>query len=140
FESAQAFVEATIDILSEDNKAIESLEALRNYADDVLVHSVGVSLYAVMIAQNVGWSLPSNKFKVALGGLFHDIGIKEVSRELISRPRYSWNREEVKEYESHPLRGVSILQDIEGIPEDVREMVKQHHEDCLSRGYPFGMK
>lgn len=140
YQSATAFVDATLDILTDDMKAVEVLEALRNHADHILVHSVGVCLYAVMIAQMVNWNLPSNRFKVAMGGLFHDIGMKELSRELVNRPRYSWSREEVKVFESHPLRGLTILQDLEMISDDVREVVKQHHENCLSRGFPFAVK
>ncbi len=140
YESAGAFVDATLNILSDDFKALEVLDALRNHADYVLAHSVGVSMYAVMIAQNIQWQLPSNKIKVAMGGLFHDIGIKELHRDLIDRPRYQWNVDDVKTYESHPTRGHEILIDIQSLPDDVLDIVKQHHENCLSRGYPAGMK
>ena len=71
FQSAQAFVGATLDILTDNPKAVEVLEALRMHADHLLVHSVAVSLYALMIAQSVEWHLPTNRAKVALGGLFH---------------------------------------------------------------------
>lgn len=140
YQSSTAFVDATLDILTDDVKAVEVLEALRGHADHILVHSVGVCLYSVMIAQMVDWNLPSNRFKVAMGGLFHDIGMKELSRELVNRPRYSWSRDEVKVFESHPLRGITILQDIEAVSDDVREVVKQHHENCISRGFPFAVK
>lgn len=140
FDSARAFVEATLDILTDNSKAADVLTALREHADHVLVHSVGVSLYSVMIAQKVQWHMPANRAKVAMGGLFHDIGLKEVSRALIDRPRYSWTQAEVKIYETHPSRGVHILNEIEEISEDVREIVKQHHENCLSRGYPAAIK
>jgi HD-GYP domain-containing protein (c-di-GMP phosphodiesterase class II) len=75
-----------------------------------------------------------------MGGLFHDLGMKELERDLIHRPRYSWSREEVKVYESHPNRGLSILNEMQSVPEDVRAIVRQHHENCLARGYPSGMK
>jgi putative nucleotidyltransferase with HDIG domain len=140
YDSAQAFVGATLDILTDNPKAVDVLEALRHHADHVLVHSVGVSLYSVMIAQAMQWHLPANRAKVALGGLFHDIGLKEISRALLDRPRYTWNHTEVKTYETHTARGVHILADIEELSEDVREVVKQHHENCLSRGFPAGLK
>ncbi|HRK08749.1 MAG TPA: response regulator [Pseudobdellovibrionaceae bacterium] len=140
YESAQAFVEATLDIITDNSKAVDALIALRSHADHLLAHSVGVSLYAVMIAQTVDWNLPSNRFKVAMGGLFHDLGLKEVSREQLVRPRYSWTLDEVKKYETHPLRGLTLLNEIEEIPEDVREIIRHHHENCLSRGFPAGVK
>ena len=140
FNSAQAFVGATLDILTDNPRAVEVLEALKHHADHLLVHSVGVSLYSVMIAQAVEWHLPANRAKVAMGGLFHDVGLKEVAREILDRPRYTWNQSEVKTYETHPMRGLNLLADIPEISEDVREVVKQHHENCLSRGFPAGMK
>ncbi|MBX3021364.1 MAG: response regulator [Bdellovibrionales bacterium] len=140
FESAQAFVGATVDILTDNPRALDVLDALRNHADYMMVHSVGVSLYSLMIAQRMGWNLPTNRLKVAMGALFHDVGLKEVSRSILDRPRYAWSREEVKVYETHPSRGIAILNDIDCIPEDVREVVKQHHENCLSHGYPAGIR
>jgi len=140
YNSALAFVDATLDIITDNSKAVEVLDALRFHADHVLVHSVGVSLYSVMIAQGVKWHLPTNRAKVALGGLFHDVGLKEISSALLEKPRYGWNQSEAKTYETHPSRGIHIIAGIEELSEDVREVVKQHHENCLSRGYPAALK
>lgn len=140
FDSATAFVEATLDVLTDDMSAVALLEALNRHADYLLVHSVGVSFYAVLIAQALKWDLPTNKFKVAMGGLLHDVGMKEISGDILKRPRYSWNAGEVKSFEEHPLRGTGILGDLKAIPQDVRDIVKQHHENCLSLGYPARVK
>ncbi len=140
YEAAKAFVESTIDILSEDLNAIELLEALRTHTDYLFTHSLGVSLYAVMIAQRADWSLPTNRFKVAMGGLFHDVGEKEITVEILKRARGQWTLTEVRQYESHPLRGLSILKNMPSVPEDVCEIVRQHHENSLPRGCPTGFK
>lgn len=140
YESASAFVGASLQILTEDTQAVELFLALRDHADHLLAHSVGVSLYSVMIAQRMNWNMPTNRFKVAIGGLLHDVGQKEVARTVLIRPRYSWSQVEVQNFETHPIRGMSLLNDLKAIPEDVREIVKQHHENCLSRGYPARLK
>lgn len=139
-DSATAFVETSLSLLTSSTTATEVLDALRLHADHVYIHSVGVSLYSVLIAQAVEWNLPSNKFKLAIGGLIHDVGLKEVDRKILETPRFHWSREDVRVYETHPMRGHAILQDIQGLPEDVRDIIKQHHENCISRGYPHGLK
>lgn len=140
FEAATAFVGATINIVSDNVGALDLLDALRSDADDLLVHSVGVSLYSIMIAQHLDWNLPMNRFKLAMGGLFHDVGMKELDSEQLARPRYNWTVDEVKKYESHPLRSLAILSTINDIPEDVREIIKHHHENALSKGFPAAVK
>ena len=65
---------------------------------------------------------------------------EEIDRALLARARYAWNQDEVKYYETHPSRGLHLLSDINELSEEVREVVKQHHENCLSRGFPVGVK
>lgn len=140
YEATVAFVEASLNVISDDVEAIDLLDSLRKHADHILVHSVAVSLYSVMIAQNMEWNLPINRFKLAMGGLFHDVGMKELSEEQLRRPRYDWTVEEVKQFESHPLRSLAILSQIRSIPQDVRDIVKHHHENALSKGFPAALK
>jgi putative nucleotidyltransferase with HDIG domain len=136
YDGAAVFVQSTIDVLCESPDVLKLLEVLSTHADYLYAHSVGVSLYSVMIASAADWSLPTNKFKVAVGGLLHDVGEKELARDLLSRPRKEWSVEELKLYETHPQRGVEILNKIEGVPADVISIVKEHHEDCLGQGFP----
>jgi putative nucleotidyltransferase with HDIG domain len=139
YQAAKAFVEATIDIVSDNVTAVELLETLKNHTDDLLRHSLGVSLYSVMMAQQLDWNLPQNRFKVALGGLLHDIGEKEIGQDMLKRSRREWTLSDVRHYESHPLRGLAILESMSGIPLEVKEIVKQHHEHSLPRGVPTGV-
>lgn len=136
FDSSVAFVLTTIDIVGEDPDVMKLLEILNSHVDYLYTHSVGVSLYSVMLARAVEWSLPNNKFKVAVGGLLHDIGEKEIARELLLRPRKDWNIDEICIYECHPNRGVDILVQVRSIPSDVVQIVKEHHENCLAQGFP----
>lgn len=140
FEAAAAFVEASLSALSDDRLATDLLDALRTHSDHVFAHSLGVSVYAVLISQHIKWNLPTNKFKVAIGGLLHDIGEKEISQHILSRPKYEWSDEDWKDYESHVQLGYEMLEELKSIPEDVREIVKQHHENCAAKGFPKQLK
>lgn len=140
YESAAAFVETVLDVLTDDAGAVDLLEALNSHADYLLGHSVAVSLFSVLIAEKLNWNSPSNKFKIAMGGLLHDVGMKEIDATILNKPRFNWSQGEIKNFEDHPLRGNRILDDLNDIPDDIRDIVKQHHENCLSRGFPARVK
>lgn len=140
FDDAFSFVETMIDAISDDEALVNLLEALKNHSDYHYSHGVGVSFYSVAMAKQVGWGLPTNRFKVALGGLIHDIGEKEIGLDVLAKPRSMWSLTEVKLFEGHPSRGVEILNGIQSIPEDVLQIVKHHHEDCMAQGFPSRLR
>lgn len=140
FGGAAAFVETAVDILTDDPDVFELLEALNRHTDYLYAHAVGVSLYGVLIAQKVEWTLPTTKFKVAAGGLLHDVGQKEIEVDLLMRPRAQWSVEELKRYESHPTRTTQILSEIRSLSSDIIQIAQQHHEDCLAQGFPSRLR
>ena len=89
-----------------------------------------------MIGKSMGWTRKDTLEKLNLGGFLHDIGKKELSQELLSKPRSSWSYDELTEYESHPYRGVQILQTVPAIPDDVISIVYEHHENSFGQGFP----
>jgi HD-GYP domain-containing protein (c-di-GMP phosphodiesterase class II) len=75
-------------------------------------------------------------FKIATAGLFHDIGLKEIDRAILDKPRAALTVAEVKLLETHPTKGAEILATIPSVPSDILQVVIQHHETCDGRGYP----
>lgn len=136
FAGASAFVESTADLLTEDPMILDLLIKMKIHAAHLLPCSVGVAMYNVMLAHKVGWSLPTNRFKLAVGGLLHDIGQIRLEPVFLSKPRASWTAAEVKAYETHPTIGAGIAADLRGLPEDAVEITRQHHENCLGQGFP----
>ncbi len=140
FANAAAFVEASMDVLTDDRKAMNLLDSLKNHSDHAFAHSLGASVYAVLISQHLKWNLPTNKFKLAVAGLLHDVGEKEISQHILSTPKNKWTVEDRKAFETHVLLGYEMLEDVKSIPEDVRQIVRQHHENCAGKGFPFQTK
>lgn len=137
---ATDFFSATVDIISEQEDLFKMLTLLNEHSDHVYAHSIGVSVYSVMIAQALGWTSNPTVFRIGLAGLLHDIGKKEIDRQVLDTPRALHSRDERTKYESHPSRGSEILASCESIPEEVSQAVRQHHEDSLGFGYPHGIK
>src|SRR5690606_35112628 len=80
FSNAKAFVESSLNVVAADDAVLEMLKALNSHSDFIYAHSLGVSTYSVMIARALGWRSAPSLFKVAMAGLFHDIGFKELDR------------------------------------------------------------
>jgi putative nucleotidyltransferase with HDIG domain len=140
FDGAVVFVKTVVDLVTEDPNIYDLLDNLSSHTDYLYAHSVGVSMYGVLLAQTVGWHLPTNKFKVGVGGLLHDIGQKEISKDLLMKPRVAWSFDDVQTYEQHASRGVEIVREVNTIPNDVVQIVKEHHENCLGQGFPSRIK
>ena len=140
FSEAKSFLDLTLNTITQSNEGFELLNVLNSNSDTLYAHSLGVSLYSGLIAKSLGIESTTTLFKISLAGLFHDIGKKEIDRELLEKPRHLVTREERKIIESHVTRGQEILNSMQGIHSDVVRIVSEHHEDLLGQGYPQGKK
>ena len=113
-----------------------AIELMNGISDDLIRHSMTVAAIAVIIAHNVGWKIPSTLEKIALGALLHDIGMKELPQDIISKARHEMSYEEQQIYESHPFRGMETLRSMPSIPDDILAIVYEHHENSIGQGYP----
>lgn len=136
FDEARDFLTTTISVLTDSKETLDLLDVLNSHADYIYAHSIGVSMYATMIARKMGYESSQVFFKLSMAGIFHDIGKKEIDRTLLEKARPLLTHKERALIETHATRGKEILSYIKGIPNDVIEIVYQHHEDILGQGYP----
>ncbi len=130
-------VASNIRILVEAKTDIAAVvESLASVPGDLLRHSIAVSTVAVMIAHKMGWTLQPTMEKLAMGGLLHDIGLKEIPKDILAKPRHELTYDERVIYESHPFRGAEILRSMPSISDDIISMVYEHHENAIGQGYP----
>lgn len=139
FRASREFVLTTIETISKNQDLLRTLDMLNEHSDYLYAHSVAVSLYSIMIAQELGYKTPRVLFNLALGGLFHDVGKKEIPSEILAKPRHSLTFDDVKLIESHVKRGKEIIESFPEISTDVVHIVYDHHEDLLGQGYPRGL-
>ncbi len=121
----------------EDPSSVKALRHLVDHDSYTYRHSVRVASYAVAIAIGLGVSDSSHLKEIALGGVFHDIGKKEVSLDLLNKPG-ALNKVEWQTLRMHPKAGwLNIRESIlSHIP---REIVLHHHEKRNGSGYPDGL-
>jgi putative nucleotidyltransferase with HDIG domain len=139
FNEAKDFIETSMDILTEDEELFTILDILSTHADFLYAHSLGVSSFSVMIGRELGWHSGPVLFRLTMGGLFHDIGKKEISKETLEKSRPLLTQAERTIIETHPTRGKEILEALKSIPTEVIEIAYQHHEDPIGLGFPRGI-
>ena len=140
FIEAQNFLNISLDVISQSDEHVNLLTLLNSHSDHVYAHSLGVALYSVMVAKKMFYESNTVLFKLMTAGLYHDIGKKEIDREILDKPRHLHTKEERRIFESHVVRSQEILMKINGISEDVAHLVSEHHEDVAGQGYPFMKK
>jgi len=127
------FIQETVAQIKDFDKFIDIFSKLPG---DLMNHSLATSVVALLVCEQMDITMKSTLEKVVMGSFLHDIGLKEISMEILNKPRYMLNESEVQYYESHTLRGVEILRDIRELPSDVLSIVMEHHENALGMGYP----
>ena len=137
FENTKLFVEGSVRFMSEATQTEKLLTMLNSHSNHLYAHAVGVAFFSCAIARKMKWESAATLYKLTIGGLLHDIGLKEFPKELLAKHREDLTAEEVTELETHPKRGWEILSNFSGINSDVLQIVFQHHEDCMGLGYPL---
>jgi putative nucleotidyltransferase with HDIG domain len=115
-------------------RRLSSLVASDSYTER---HSRRVALLVVQVGTELGLS-PGRLRTLSRGALLHDIGKVAISREILDKPGplTELEYETVKE---HPERGYELLGELGGFSEEVRGLVRDHHERLDGQGYPRGL-
>ncbi|MFK8138920.1 MAG: HD-GYP domain-containing protein [Bdellovibrionales bacterium] len=125
---------SSLDMIEPNVTIAEILKGLQQ--GNVLNQSVAVSAFSVMVAQQLGWQSRITLEKLSMGALLAEVGLKELPVELIEKPRSEMTHDEITLYEEHPFRGLRLLETAGNIPDDVKSVVYEHHENAMGMGYP----
>jgi putative nucleotidyltransferase with HDIG domain len=112
---------------------VEAIEAKDVYTRG---HSERVSAYAMLLGERLELT-DTALASLRLGALLHDIGKIGISEKILCKPT-RLTPEEFDIIKTHPAKGAAILQNLKGV-DDVREMVRHHHEKWNGSGYPDGL-
>jgi len=131
FEVIREMTRITLD----EPHSLFALSLLKDYDQYTFTHSVNVSIIALAVGR--ACELPPERLRqLGLGGLLHDLGKLEIDLSIIAKPG-RLSPEELSEIRKHPLTGVAIVQRMEGVPEEVVEIVRCHHLHFDRSGYPL---
>jgi len=136
-EKARTIAAALVDCILEDKSCIQSLSGLGEHDIYTYRHSIRVSAYIASIAVQMGLTDHAKLRDMALGGIFHDVGKKQVPLTILHK-RGALTNDEWKQMRSHPGMGyVAVSKSILSyVP---KEIILHHHERMDGSGYPDGL-
>lgn len=100
-------------------------------------HSNRVTLYADMIAEELGLSAPHRRW-LRRAALLHDLGKLAVSNQILDKPGKP-DEAEWAAIKSHPVHSEKILERVSAF-KDIAPLAGAHHERLDGKGYPNGLK
>jgi len=103
---------------------------------DLLVHSTNVSIYSILLGNQL--KLDNIEIKILkIGGLLHDIGKFLIPEKILNKNTPLTNKE-FKIIKKHPIIGELLLQNY--FPDEIKKIVRNHHERMDGKGYPDRLK
>lgn len=103
-----------------------------------VLHSLNVATLSMMVAQQFDIDQDALQM-IGLAGLLLDIGERRIPRHILETRARRSETEHVK-YQLHPYLGVEMLRGFSGIPEEVLDVIRSHHERLDGSGYPEKLK
>lgn len=134
---SRVVVNQFIDLMKQDAEAMSQLIGLSGHDFYTYNHSVDVSIYSLGLGQILGYSGEDLK-EIGLGGLFHDIGKRNIPLSIICKEG-PLDEEEWIQMKKHPEYGLAILME-QDTSEPVKACCFEHHEAFFGGGYPREIK
>ena len=137
--ATERVVKNYIQMLAENPKSLATLLRLVSHGEYLYYHSVAVSIFSILLARATGHFNQQMLEMIALGGFLHDIGCTQVAQAILDSPS-ELGPQDWKEVRSHTKLGLQMIEKTPNIPDEVRYMVYQHHEEPDGSGYPNGLR
>ena len=135
-ENIKKSIETTVEYLLMSEFAFMNLLNLSSYDYNEVGHGMNVSIYAMALANRLGFSGKISLYEIGFAGLTHDMGKLKIPREILSKNGLS--EKEAEEIKMHPIYSKEILT-ANGIDnKNIINGVLEHHESSNGTGYPFG--
>jgi hypothetical protein len=136
--SSKQVLDSSMSLALEDDNMFNLISMLNDIDQSVYRHSLAVSIYSVLIAKQLNWETESTIFKLSLGAIFSDIGLRAINPEILKKSHTFLSEEESIEYQRHPILGADMMRGV--LPgDDIIDIIMQHHENCDGSGYPRGL-
>ncbi len=112
-----------------------------NYISEL---STLTSYLSISCLSELPWGNPKNFTKFALASIIQDAALndEELAKicHLESEEFKNLSEGDKTKVVEHPSKAVEILDHLEGMDQDIKDIVMQHHERPQGKGFPWGLK
>ena len=136
FEGLSETVNILVSDFANESNIIRNLLFVSHNDYTTVLHSINVMALVIGYASYANYSLTEKK-KLGLAALLHDVGKAKISSEILSAPRQLTN-DEFDKMKSHTTAGYQILSRCKFSNPDIKLSALQHHEKIDGSGYPKG--
>ena len=133
-EGISETVNLLVSDFAKESEVIKNLFRVSNKDYTTVLHSINVMALAIGYAQNENFS-KTEKRKIGLCALLHDVGKTKVNSEILKAPR-KLTDDEFHQMKAHTIYGYEILAKCKFIYPEIRLTAMQHHEKLDGSGYP----
>lgn len=145
FMKDKGFNEATLQTAMQFVKHAHSLtrdlapSVLDTYLEKVAfaAHGSGTLMVLSLFMETLGYKDRKTIEVIALGGLFHDIGLMNMPEKFQHESEDELTEAELAEFHKHPIVGEEMLKGIRRLNPLVPQVVLQHHERRTRNGFPY---
>lgn len=106
--------------------------------EEAYYHGLNVSILCMMLAKGLGFTTTQAKI-MGTGAMLHDVGLVEIPDRVLKKKPEEYTKPEHALRAMHVEYGVKIAKQL-GLPEEVLQIIAQHHELADGTGYPQGLK
>lgn len=133
-EDAMKVVKSMAQLTLTEPHALFALSMLKDYDNYTFTHSVNVSVISLAVGRACEVSEEQLR-TLGFGGLLHDLGKLRVDVAIITKPGRLTDSE-FDEIKKHPRFGADIITKMDGVTQEVMDIVLGHHLRYDRSGYP----
>lgn len=134
----ERIAQGIVECLMESPGSVKEIGGLMAHDQYTFYHSARVAVFTTAIAMAMGVSDEKHLQRIATGGLFHDVGKKDVPLDVINKAG-PLDQAEWQAMKAHPVSGYEVLKSA-GLSVESMEIVLHHHERMNGSGYPHGLQ
>lgn len=138
-EEGKAISHNMYEFAKKDKSLRKILSSLEEFNPAVYSHSFLVSFFSTVICKNLDWVGARTQEALALGALFHDIGLVQIPEAIAVKKLEDMSDDEQIVFKKHPEKGNESLKGIPSITAAIQNIVLQHHEMSNGSGFPMGL-
>ncbi|MGZ3771716.1 MAG: HD-GYP domain-containing protein [Bdellovibrio sp.] len=133
-DDSRPIIKDFIDLMEHAPEAMGFMISLSGHDFYTYNHSLDVSIYSLGLGKVLGYDNTTLE-ELGVGSLFHDIGKRNVSLDILCK-KEGLTDAEWEQMKMHPQYGLVILNDHPNISDAIKATCFEHHESFMGNGYP----